>query len=543
MIKCSSAVSIDKGLIRSNNEDNFYFNGTYLTPEVRDASTKLILNSSEKLQVYGVFDGMGGEELGELASLIAAQSLEECHNAMKHSNFDITKAVVNSAEEANSKICKKIVENGKKRIGATFSALAINDGCATVINVGDSRVYLLRDGNLQQVSIDDTSAQRLVNMGVITPDEAKTHKDKHKLTQHLGIFPDEMIIEPHVSQEIPLKKGDKILLCSDGLTDMVVDEEIQRILLENSSSEELSSKLVDTALKNGGKDNVTAMVVCVLEQNTPKAKTTKSKIIVWQCVTGIVLLCMVVVGAYLFLNNDNKEKDGNVELTAKNISFSNPKHEIPVGAESAFVVTVEPSVLKNKVTFSSSDEEVLDVNKETGDYKTLKKGTVTIKAWVDDKSCEMNVQIYAPAIDIEGVPKELNLKVDETRKLKYEIVPSDADGNIKFVSKDSSIVTVSNDGTIKGIKNGKTQIVVSVKGYQEVIEVSVDEKKQIKDTTTTNNQRAVTTSKEIVENDIEENKETNTIIETPQPEANSNSSMPESSSDDKVGTENDENIQ
>ncbi|MBR2476703.1 MAG: serine/threonine-protein phosphatase [Clostridia bacterium] len=268
-LKFTSAVSVDKGLIRDNNEDNFYFNGAWLTAETRDNSDTFSSSASGGIQIYGVFDGMGGEELGEEASLITAQVMHKTHERLKSAGCDVKEAILSAVEDANVGICRKIKENGGKRIGATFSAIVIENNKATVFNIGDSRVYLHRAGVLEQISVDDTGAQRLVSIGVLTDEEAKTHKDRNKLTQHLGIFKEEMIIEPHISNPIDIHKNDKFLLCSDGLTDMVTDEEICRILSQDKPCEQLSAELVKTALENGGKDNVTAIVA--------KAGTKKKK--------------------------------------------------------------------------------------------------------------------------------------------------------------------------------------------------------------------------------------------------------------------------
>ncbi len=206
-----------------HNEDNFWCNGDYLPADNNGTKEYLTGNNSEdKKSVFAVFDGMGGEEFGEEASLIAAEVTKRMHHnvANKDACSNIKKEIVLSINEANTLICDKIKENGKKRIGATYASLVISDDIAQIYNVGDSRVYLLRGNQLRRISMDDTTAQRLVNIGMITEEKAKTHPDRHRLTQHLGIFNHEMIIEPHISECIKVLDGDKFLLCSDGLMNL-----------------------------------------------------------------------------------------------------------------------------------------------------------------------------------------------------------------------------------------------------------------------------------------------------------------------------------
>ncbi len=262
-LRIFASVSENKGKVRSNNEDNFYLNGRYLNVDDRESGNAFFDKSKKKINVYAVFDGMGGEEFGEDAALIAAKTTKKFHNTANLLRNNLQDNVAQSINEANLLICKKIDENQGKRIGTTLASLIICEDIAHIYNIGDSRVYLLRNGKLNQISIDDTVAQRLINIGILDEVDAKTHPDRHKLTQHLGIYSHEMIIEPHIVQNFRLVDGDKFLLCSDGLTDMVDDTELEEILMSANDSRMLSQMLVARALEKGGRDNVTAMVVYI----------------------------------------------------------------------------------------------------------------------------------------------------------------------------------------------------------------------------------------------------------------------------------------
>jgi len=255
MSKISCAAITNVGKVRDNNEDNFYVN-EYFKMTTSTLSDYYEDNNIRKQYLYDVCDGMGGEELGEVASMIAVKTIA------RYQKTDIKATVMNYIQEANKLICDEIKKNDCVRIGTTLALLFINAGKAIAYNIGDSRVYLFRKNKLIQLSEDHTQAQRLVDMGLLTKGAAANHKDRHKLTQHLGIFPDELIIEPFVSQEINIEQNDIFLLCSDGLTDMVSDDDIADIFYNKQEGiEPLAKELMSKALEKGGKDNITVVLV------------------------------------------------------------------------------------------------------------------------------------------------------------------------------------------------------------------------------------------------------------------------------------------
>lgn len=466
----SSAVSVDKGLVRNNNEDNFYFNGKFLTANNRDHADTLTSISSENIQIYGVFDGMGGEALGEEASYIAAHTIGKAHKRILASDLDVKETIIGAVEEANTKICKKILESGEKRIGATFSAVSIQDDVATVYNVGDSRVYLLRDNSLKQISVDDTSAQRLVHLGVITPEEAKTHQDRHKLTQHLGIFRDEMTIEPHVSDNIRLQKNDKILMCSDGLTDMLDDEEIFEILSKKKNSESLSRDLLNAALSNGGIDNVTVLVISV-ESSPKSSKKKKSKVLF---PTVLLLIAALIVTAVSVIQNKKQEAVPE-QIVATNLYFANPVDKIPVGTESAFLVAVEPPKAEGKIVFTSSDESVISIDGKTGFYKTLQPGNATVTASNGTLRCDLDITVFVPVQNIE-VPEQITLNVGDKVKIEYSVEPVEADTKAAFWIDNESVAAISEDGVIEAKNAGVANIIITVGECKKEVMLKVKNK-------------------------------------------------------------------
>lgn len=250
----SYAVVTHQGKIRENNEDNFYVQGKYRA-DVAKNEMRFCGHTRPEFFLAAVCDGMGGEEHGEMASLIAVETL------VPHRYAELPEAAIADIQRANEKVCNYIMDNGGKRSGTTLAALYIDKGMAFCCNVGDSRIYRYRDGHLERLSKDHSRAQHMIDMGVLTKEQAKTLKDRHVLLQYLGIFPDEMIIEPWVEPSILLAPGDIFLLCSDGLTDMLGDEEIARILESNKGVARQADSLVNEALDAGGRDNVTVVII------------------------------------------------------------------------------------------------------------------------------------------------------------------------------------------------------------------------------------------------------------------------------------------
>lgn len=241
------------GKKRGNNEDNFYLAGVTVD-SVNDISAT---QAEASKTTFAIFDGMGGEAAGEMASQTAALTFGENYSNIINSDFS-EETMISTIQSANLAVCDEMKVLGK-RMGCTFVSLSFSENTIHIANVGDSRAYVLRDGQLHCISKDHTVAQSMVDSGVVSYEESQKIKEKHQLTQHIGIFPEEMILEPY-SDKIIAKENDIFLLCSDGLTDMLTDNEICDVLLSNAPENEIANNLVESALSKGGKDNVTVIV-------------------------------------------------------------------------------------------------------------------------------------------------------------------------------------------------------------------------------------------------------------------------------------------
>ena len=256
-LKIESSAITHIGLVRTNNEDNYYVNGRCRTNN--DAPAEGFSdNKTRESYLYAVCDGMGGESYGELASMIAVKTLAV------YQPTDIRRTIMEYIQRANKYICNELSKFKGIRSGTTLALLFIRDNKAISYNIGDSRIYMKRKRNLYLLSEDHTEAQHLVNIGMLDEEDVAGHESNNRLTQYLGILPDEMIIEPYISQEIKLKKNDILMICSDGLTDMVSNDEIADIMAQKElSSAAIARELAATAQEYGGRDNTTVIVIKV----------------------------------------------------------------------------------------------------------------------------------------------------------------------------------------------------------------------------------------------------------------------------------------
>ena len=203
-----------------------------------------------------MFDGMGGGDYGEVASYTASKTTKEFLETGTNINpCDITPSLTKMCEVINQAVYEVGEKLGSSRMGSTLVGLYFHEGQAWVCNLGDSRCYLLRDGRMKQISEDHTDEEFMKENGITGR--------KPYLTQYLGIDPDEMTIVPSIKSYV-LNRGDRFLICSDGVTDMVDDQTICNNLARYQDPDECVKALIQAALDGGGKDNITAIVLEVV---------------------------------------------------------------------------------------------------------------------------------------------------------------------------------------------------------------------------------------------------------------------------------------
>jgi protein phosphatase len=215
--------------------------------------------------MFAIADGMGGHAGGEIASKMACRGMADYYSAKTDwpEGTGDFKARLETLRSYIDKVHNKIIDYGRinkefEDMGTTLSVLVLTKSKALIAHVGDSRIYRLRQGFLEQLTEDHSMAQLFIQMGYITPEKVANHPIRHVLSQAVGQGVDDIF-----SCIENVERDDIFLLCSDGLFGMVPDNEIRDILYNNHDLNDKCSRLVARALKRGGKDNVTAMVVQV----------------------------------------------------------------------------------------------------------------------------------------------------------------------------------------------------------------------------------------------------------------------------------------
>jgi protein phosphatase len=242
MTRLEAGAATDVGRVRTNNEDNF-----------------LVADS-----LFAVADGMGGHAAGEVASLIAVETLKAAFDGDRSAD-----GLADAARQANRAVWQRASEQTDLRgMGTTLTAAALVDAEGeeggeqlVIAHIGDSRAYLLRDGELDQITDDHSLPAEMVRRGELAPEDAIDHPQKHIVTRALGIEPD---VEADCVRVIPYA-GDRVVLASDGLFDELSDDQIASILRRIADPEEAAKELVRAAKESGGRDNVTVVVVDVVD--------------------------------------------------------------------------------------------------------------------------------------------------------------------------------------------------------------------------------------------------------------------------------------
>ena len=341
-----------------------------------DTGVLRVQNEDSMLAQEGLFvvaDGMGGHNAGEVASAMATSMLKSAH----------TKGIADAKElgdlikEINVQIFQSAAAKTEQSgMGTTLTALAITPSdqtlgensvaTATVANIGDSRTYLLRNGEFRQVSVDHSYVQELVSDGLITREEARTHARRNIVTRALGI-------EPVVGVDtwtLPLIAGDRYVLCSDGLVDEVTDADIATCLKRITDPQETANELVAMANTNGGRDNITVIVVDVLvESDKPQTKPRVTKLsssfirnlIISTVVSIVTVVAIVFITSYIrsgyFVDYENNKPDARVLIyRGKNFMWINPTIE----ADSTLIRTDLSAALAKEVTGQPGFDSALD---------------------------------------------------------------------------------------------------------------------------------------------------------------------------------------
>ena len=261
--------------------------------------------------LFAVADGMGGHEAGEIASEITVNTLAEL--APSHLDAEGLTAAV---EAANYNVMKAPRQGiGRDGMGTTLTAAMLEGERLLIAQVGDSRAYLLHKGHLQQITRDHSLMADLIEAGQITPEEVRVHPNRSVITRAIG---SDIHMRPDI-YELNVDAGDRILLCSDGLSSMISNNAIESIMRRQSDAQHCADELVTAALENGGADNVTVVVADVPGFSEVREKKRAHKSRVFYIGLAIALVAVIFAagfGGYAFISNSAYliEENGKVSV-------------------------------------------------------------------------------------------------------------------------------------------------------------------------------------------------------------------------------------
>ena len=210
--------------------------------------------------LYIVADGMGGHKAGDMASSSTVKRFVELakRTQTRHYFTEMGRII----EEVNEEIYQMSAENEEySGMGTTFVAVTVDGDLAYIVNIGDSRLYHIGGEEIRQVTLDHSLVEELVRAGELSESQSVSHPQKNIITRAVGVS--ETVVPDYFQEK--LEEGDSLLLCSDGLTNMVTDDEIARIVRESESEEEAVGRLIDEALFYGGVDNIAVVVTSLKE--------------------------------------------------------------------------------------------------------------------------------------------------------------------------------------------------------------------------------------------------------------------------------------
>ncbi|MGI6217182.1 MAG: Stp1/IreP family PP2C-type Ser/Thr phosphatase [Coriobacteriales bacterium] len=251
-----------------------------------------------QLPLLVVADGIGGQEAGEVASQIAIDTMSKTAP-----EFADAKQLGTAVEAANRAVMEGVdMGKGRPGMGATMTAAIIEGDRMVIAQVGDSRAYRLRNGKLEQLTHDHSLIAAMVENGQLTEEEARTHPSRSIITRALGSDPD---MRPDLF-EFDVKKGDKILLCSDGLSSMISHSQIEDILVETPNPQRAADKLVQAAKQAGGLDNITVIVANISEAKpvmSQQAKRSRRFSVLLFTIIAVLLIACAIGGFALYVRN------------------------------------------------------------------------------------------------------------------------------------------------------------------------------------------------------------------------------------------------
>ncbi len=252
----------DVGRTRTTNEDAFSITDLASGKTLEAVGTDYTIDIQERGVLLAVSDGMGGAQAGEVASALVLDSLQQA--MVRDARGAIHEQLESAVQRANRNVFEEAKSENRHGMGATLTALFVRGDEAYIAEVGDSRAYLLRKGRLRQITRDQSLVQMLVDKGVMSVEEARTSPSKNVILQAMGLRRDVRV----AIARLRLRRGDRFVLCSDGVSNPVSDPELQQIVTQ-SDPRAACETMIALANERGGEDNQTAIVADLLGDDLP----------------------------------------------------------------------------------------------------------------------------------------------------------------------------------------------------------------------------------------------------------------------------------
>ncbi|MBF0344986.1 MAG: Stp1/IreP family PP2C-type Ser/Thr phosphatase [Nitrospirae bacterium] len=438
----------DKGRVRKRNEDNW--------------------SADPQKGIYIVSDGMGGHAAGDLASRLVVEMLplllsKKLRDVTDFSSPKATEQLNLALTELNEQVrAISKTKPGLNGMGATVVLVLVRDMTALIAHMGDSRAYLLRDGTFKQLTMDHSVIQVLINSGEISPDEVSTHPARGKITRCIGMageaLPETMVLD--------LKPGDRILLCSDGLTGMITDKVIMDFLMERSNTKSVCQSLIDAANAAGGMDNITVLLIdCQGNETTTDEVLAISETEELGRGKGDVRDMIAPVG--FVINLDKQPSDFFLPI-------SYPSFSVGRGANNHLSLKNDRTVSRQHCIISVDGDnlQIQDLGSRNGTYLNGRriKGIVElpIPSWLSMGRTRIGV---IPA----GADFQQESLIDEAYTTEGSILipPSEF-----FEERTEALLVVDIVGSTRLVKLGETQLVKVVSALGQMLDKALQNEKQ-----------------------------------------------------------------
>lgn len=375
MLKITSAASSNIGKIKSVNGDNFYLNESFLT-EVTSANGAVYLDdATRRVQYYAVFDGFDEDVRSELnynarfadgnaASKIAAEEMLKLQSFVKKSKeYDLDRLVHIYASKTN-RIMNNYTKEHKVRIGASFALLCIDSGMIKAYNVGNVKIFMLRDNRLINLTTDDTKVEMFAASGRIAS-SAVGGAEVKILTQHLGH--NEEGLSVHTAKMDRMKSGDKFLICTDSICRYISKQKLHNLITLDISEQEILNEIMAESSRQGGDDNYTAVIVEVGNAEKPTVNTSggavkgfiplmfkkpvrfkpaQLKALAWIalcCLIFVITLAILFTGPLKYIFGDEEETDASDNVSNPTSNDTLPSDDGEPEEEAGFTDPTEPT--------------------------------------------------------------------------------------------------------------------------------------------------------------------------------------------------------